>query len=114
MEELAPKKVTLSKVIEDLNSGLTKWKKDDVGFGSLEKKYNLLQHEMIELLSHPKIKNVESAIQKFVIVDDLPELEETTKIEVSEPIEGQQQAQKTQITKKPVEVRVVKHEETFI
>lgn len=80
------KEVVLSQVIEDLASGLTKWKKDDIGFGSLEKKYNLTNQEAIELFSHPKIKNIESRIPTFVIVDDLPEEEIEATIEVAQEV----------------------------
>lgn len=91
MSEKMTKRINLSQVVEDLNSGLTRWKKDDIGFGSLEKKYNLTNTEAIQLFSHPKIKNVESKIPTFVIVDDLPEtnpaletpvLQETTETKV--------------------------------
>lgn len=67
------KEVSLAQVKEDLNNGLTKWKKDDIGFGSLEKKYNLTMSEMIELLNHPRVKFMETRIPTFRIIDDLNE-----------------------------------------
>lgn len=67
------KEVSLAQVKEDLNNGLTKWKKDDIGFGSLEKKYNLTMSEMIELLNHPRVKLMETRIPTFKIIDDLKE-----------------------------------------
>jgi len=74
-KETAPqvKSVSLSAIKEDLNNGLTKWKKDDIGFGSIEKKYNLLTNEAVELFSHPRVKTMETRIPTFIIVDDLPE-----------------------------------------
>jgi hypothetical protein len=100
MPQLSTKKVVLSQIIEDLESGLTRWKKDDIGFGSLEKKYSLTLPEMIKLLAHPKINLIETTIPAFVIVDDLEEVEELvqtqiesvteqikeTKIEVAVPV----------------------------
>ncbi len=68
---LEEKKVTLSQVREDLRSGLTKWKKDDIGFGSIEKKYNLLLSEAVQLFGHPKIKDLEAKIPTFIIIDDI-------------------------------------------
>ena len=65
------KEVTLSQVKEDLDNGLTKWKKDDIGFGSLEKKYSLTMQEMIELLANSKVKQMETRIPTFRIIDDL-------------------------------------------
>lgn len=66
------KRVKLSQIKEDLHNGVTKWKKDDIGFGSLEKKYSLTLQEMVELTAHPKVKAMETRIPTFVIEDDLP------------------------------------------
>ena len=93
MPELTIKKVVLSQIVEDLANGLSRWKTDDIGFGSLEKKYNLQRSEMIELLAHPKIKNVQTRIPTFIIEDDLADEEvapvittpRTTTIEVAQP-----------------------------
>jgi hypothetical protein len=71
MAELAPKKVRTSQIREDLLAGLTRWKKDDIGFGSIEKKYSLTMTEMCDLLAHPKIKNIETKIPTFIIEDDI-------------------------------------------
>jgi hypothetical protein len=85
MEE---KKVNLAQIKEDLLNGLTRWKKDDIGFGSLEKKYNLTVPEMVQLLAHPKIKNIDSRIPTFVIVDDIPDevITPTIQESVAEPV----------------------------
>lgn len=103
MAELSEKKVNLSQLIEDLNNGLTRYKKDDIGFGSLEKKYNLSTSEMIEVLAHPKLKGIESKIPTFIIVDDLPqqEIKTTTAIEVAESqvVEKKEQVQTTVVVK---------------
>jgi hypothetical protein len=90
---LEKKEVRISQILEDLRSGLTKWKKDDIVFGSLEKKYNLLPQEAIELFSHPKIKTVESKIPTFVIVDDVTDEVTETKVEL-----GAQSINETKVT----------------
>jgi hypothetical protein len=92
------KKVTLSQVVEDLKSGMTKWKKDDIGFGSIEGKYNLQMNEALELFHNPKIKHREHTIPTFVIIDDLPD-ETTTAPEVTvpEPIQAQVEVRKQEI-----------------
>lgn len=107
------KQVKISQVREDLHSGLTRWKKDDIGFGSIEKKYGLTVPEMIELLAHPKIKNIESRIPTFIIIDDVPDEESThkeqqeettSKIEVAAPVQQQKpQQQTTLVIKQPVQ-----------
>lgn len=98
------KKVTLSQIVEDLKSGLTKWKKDDIGFGSIEKKYNLQMNEALELFNHSKIKNREHIIPTFVIIDDLPEetTEEvkglpTLQAPVPEPIQAQVEVRQQEV-----------------
>jgi hypothetical protein len=65
------KVIRLSQIKEDLNNGLSKWKKDEIGFGSIEKKYGLTNAEMIDLMAHPKVKKMETRIPTFVIEDDL-------------------------------------------
>lgn len=101
MNDKMTKKVVLSQVVEDLQSGLSRWKKDDIGFGSLEKKYNLTLQECIELFNHPKIKNVESKIPTFVIVDDIAD-EQQEELPVTQPVLE---------TKVQVQEAVVKHVE---
>lgn len=91
--ELNPKKVVLSQIKEDLESGLTRWKKDDIGFGSLEKKYNLTMPEMIELFAHPKVRNIETKIPTFIIVDDLEDTQPVVEqsdisAEIPKPVEN--------------------------
>lgn len=106
------KQVKISQVREDLHSGLTRWKKDDIGFGSIEKKYGLTVPEMIELLAHPKIKNVESRIPTFIIIDDVPDEEPTqhtteAAIEVTAPVQQQAPQQQTVlVVKQPVQEQV--------
>ena len=116
MPELAPKKVTLSQVVEDLNSGMTRWKKDDIGFGSIEKKYNLQMSEMIQLLAHPKLKDVESKIPTFIIVDDIEDEAPpaTTTLQVAETQEVAAPQVKTAIVVKQEPVKEKKKVEAFI
>lgn len=105
------KKVSLSQVLEDLNQGLTKWKKDDIGFGSLEKKYNLLPQEAVQLFAHPKIVGVESKIPTFVIIDDIPDETPQTNTQPQPVLETKQpepEQPKIQISEVRVEPRVQK------
>lgn len=119
MAELTEKKVNLSQLIEDLNSGLTRWKKDDIGFGSLEKKYNLSTSEMAQILTHPRLKNVESKIPTFIIVDDLKQEEAavTATIQVAETqiVEKKEEKQvQTTVVVKETSVQPKKKIEAFI
>ncbi len=113
------KKVELLQVVEDLRSGLTRWKKDDIGFGSLEKKYNLTLPEAVELFNHPKIRNIETKIPTFIIIDNLPDEGESRVELVEEEFEykGLPQVSQTQIyVSIPKETRIQPSEklEAFI
>jgi hypothetical protein len=83
------KQVNLSQILEDLKSGLTKWKKDDIGFGSIEKKYNLTITEAIKLFNHTKIIGIEHTIPTFVIIDDISEETIAPPMTIPEPLQAQ-------------------------
>ena len=63
--------IYVSKVIEDLNSGLTWLKKDDLGYGSIEEKYNANPVQIATIRKHPLLKDAETNIVIFNVVDDL-------------------------------------------
>lgn len=69
-ETFKPKIVGIKQVLEDLKSGVTRWKKDDLGFGSIEEKYNLTFTEMKLLLADKRIKGIKTYIPTMIIVDD--------------------------------------------
>lgn len=117
-KEFAPKKVELSQVKEDLLNGLTKWKKDDIGFGSLEKKYSLTFEQMIKLINHPKVEKIETRIPTFIIIDDLEDLPEETPnvatITVAEQVQPVVESPKTIIEVAPVKIKAeVKEEKIY-
>ncbi len=68
MSEL--KEILISQIKKDLKSGLTRWKKDNLGFGSLEEKYSLTFTEVKELIEHPKIQGIKTKIPTLRIIDD--------------------------------------------
>lgn len=61
-------------ILNDLKSGLTRWKRDDLGFGSLEEKYELTFTEMKTVIADHRIKGVKTAIPTILIVDDLDDM----------------------------------------
>lgn len=69
---MAIKKVELSvsQLIEDLNNGLTWYKKEDVGCGSIQEKYDAKDQQIDIIRKHPKLQNVEPNFTVFTIVDD--------------------------------------------
>lgn len=62
--------LTVIQIIEDLNNGLTWLKKDDLGYGSIEAKYNGNPTEIAKVRRHPKLKDAETTITIFNIIDD--------------------------------------------
>ncbi len=69
---MAVNKVDLyvSQILEDLNNGLTWLKKDDLGYGSVEAKYGANEKQIFAIRKHPSLKDAETNITIFNIVDD--------------------------------------------
>lgn len=72
IKNMSVKKVdlTVSQLINDLNEGLTWFKKDDLGYGSIETKYGANQIQIAAIKKHPSLKDAETNITIFNIIDD--------------------------------------------
>jgi len=62
--------LTVSQIINDLNTGLTWFKKDDLGYGSIENKYGANAPQIMAIRKHPSLKDAETTITIFNIIDD--------------------------------------------
>lgn len=62
--------LTVSQLINDLNEGLTWLKKDDLGYGSIETKYGANEKQIATIRKHPALKDAETNIIIFDIIDD--------------------------------------------
>jgi hypothetical protein len=62
--------LTVSQIINDLNTGLTWLKKDDLGYGSIENKYGANAPQIMAIRKHPALKDAETTITIFNIIDD--------------------------------------------
>jgi len=62
--------LTVSQLINDLNSGYTWLKKDDLGYGSIETKYGANPAQIMAIRKHPSLKDAETNITIFNIIDD--------------------------------------------
>ena len=69
--------LTVSQIINDLNSGLTWFKKDDLGYGSIEIKYGANPSQIAAIRKHPALKDAETTITIFNIIDDTKTQEPT-------------------------------------
>lgn len=80
---MAVNKVDLyvSQILEDLNNGLTWLKRDDIGYGSIQEKYNAKDQQIVMIRKHPSLKDAETNITVFNIIDDTKD-ERTTSVPV--------------------------------
>ena len=62
--------LTVSQIINDLNEGLTWLKKDDLSYGSIETKYGANPQQIAAIRKHPALKDAETSITIFNIIDD--------------------------------------------
>jgi len=62
--------LTVSQIMNDLNSGMTWLKKDDLGYGSIENKYGANPVQIAAIRKHPALKDAETNITIFNIIDD--------------------------------------------
>ncbi len=62
--------VYVSQIIDHLNNGLTWLKKDDLGYGSIEQMYGANEKQISAIRKHPALKNAETSITVFNIIDD--------------------------------------------
>lgn len=81
---MAVNKVDLhvSQILEDLSNGLTWLKRDDLGYGSIQDKYNAKDQQIAVIRKHPKLKDAETTVTIFNIIDDT--VNDTT-LETKEP-----------------------------
>ena len=70
--------LTVSQLINDLNSGLTWFKKDDLGYGSIETKYGANPTQIAAIKKHPSLKDAETSITIFNIIDDTKDAKPAT------------------------------------
>lgn len=90
---MAVNKVDLyvSQILEDLNNGLTWLKRDDIGYGNIQEKYNAKDQQITMIRKHPKLKDAETNITVFNIIDDTNETvnqtQEPTTARTANPVE---------------------------
>jgi hypothetical protein len=63
----------VSQILEDLDNGFTWLKRDDLGYGSIQEKYNAKDQQIAKIRKHPKLKDAETSITIFNVIDDTNE-----------------------------------------
>lgn len=62
--------IYVSQILEDLNNGLTWLKRDDLGYGSIQDKYNAKDQQIAMIRKHPALKDAETTVTVFTVIDD--------------------------------------------
>jgi len=62
--------LTVTQLVNDLNEGFTWLKKDDLGYGSIEVKYGANPNQIAAIRKHPALKDAETTLTIFNIIDD--------------------------------------------
>lgn len=80
--------LTVSQLITDLNDGMTWLKKDDLGYGSIEVKYGANEKQIAAIRKHPALKDVETTVTIFNIIDDTKQekIEQPTVVKDETPV----------------------------
>jgi len=65
--------IYVSQILEDLNNGLTWLKRDDLGYGSIQEKYNAKDQQIAMIRKHPVLKDAETTVTVFTVIDDTKE-----------------------------------------
>ena len=78
---MAVNKVDLyvSQILEDLDNGFTWLKRDDLGYGSIQEKYGAKDQQITMIRKHPKLKDAETSVTIFNVIDDTNETTVETK-----------------------------------
>ena len=61
--------IDVQDIIELLHSGYTWFKKDDLGYGSIQEKFNALDIHIKTIQKHPELVNVDTIAKVFVITN---------------------------------------------
>lgn len=76
----------ISKLIEDLDNGLTWLTSEDLGNGSIQSKYNIRESDVTNIRKHPRLKNAEPTFIQINLIDDTePVLDSPKPLEVKKP-----------------------------
>jgi hypothetical protein len=79
--------IYVSQILEDLDNGLTWLKRDDLGYGSIQDKYNAKDQQIAMIRKHPALKDAETTVTVFTVIDDTKSKNDggTTTVSATEP-----------------------------
>lgn len=85
--------IYVSQILEDLDNGLTWLKRDDLGYGSIQDKYNAKDQQIAMIRKHPALKNAETTVTVFTVIDDTKKEEVVTPVVNTPFIEAKAEVQ---------------------
>ncbi len=62
--------IKVSQLLNDLSSGLTWLKRDDLGYGSIQEKYQANENQISIIRKHPLLKDADTTATIINIIDD--------------------------------------------
>ena len=80
--------ITVTTIADLLQNGYTWFKKDDLGYGSIQEKFQAGDTHIHAIRKHPLLKDLDTTARVFVIIDDTKEQTNetnTTPLSVDEP-----------------------------
>lgn len=78
--------IKASEVRDLLKNGVTRFKADDEGFGSIEEKYNLTQAGVRRLFQNEELKGLKTIVPEFTYINDIPAEEVLEEEEAPQPL----------------------------
>ena len=72
--------IDVQDITELLHSGYTWFKKDDLGYGSIQEKFNALDTHIRSIQKHPDLQNVDTIARVFIITNKGKQKNGTTTI----------------------------------
>lgn len=79
--KVTERSIVAEDLLQDLKNGLTWYKKDDLGYGSIQDKYNANPMQIQILRKHPMFKDVKTEITVFTIISSETPVVNTTQLE---------------------------------
>lgn len=78
--------LTVSSIIDLLNNGYTWFKKDDLGYGSIQEKFQATDVQVHTIRKHPALKDADTTAKIFIIIDDTKNNETASQTNQSTPV----------------------------
>lgn len=103
--------IRASEVRELLKQGVTRFRADDEGFGSIEEKYNLTPAGVRRLFQNEELKGLKTIVPEFVYINDIPAGESEVEDAVEELPATMQEVYDEMVKKEEEKMAALAHDE---